>query len=265
MRHAFTALAIVSAFVAPAPAGAGSSLLHAGQNDPASEGFIKYVVGTDPGPSPGNDGMDYWAVDGSGGDTSFYYYYVDQFDATLNAILAAPGGWVLSATARVVSATGGGFPSVVVSDPFPGGGSGGGDTWYFALIPNAGNPSQSTLSYLNNVDELTPLTNLDVGEYHDYEFTLLPGANPAGFDDEVEVRVDGALVGTVTRSFITDQNVANTLRFGHSAVGKSHSRWNRVEFTAVPEPGQPLLLLAAAVALRLVRARRVSIQGSCAT
>lgn len=260
MRHASTALAIAFALVAPAPAGAGGSLLHAGTNDPASEGFLKYVVGTDPGPSPGNDGMDYWAVDGSAGDTSFYYYYVQQFDSTLNEILTAPGGWVLSATARVVSATGGGFPSVVVSDPFPGGASGGGDTWYFALIPNAGNPSQSTLSYLNHVDELTTITSLDVGEYHDYEFTLLPGANPAGFDDEVEVRVDGALVGSVTRNFIADQNVANTLRFGHSSVGKSNSRWNRVEFSAVPEPGQPLLLLVAAAALRLVRPRRAPVE-----
>lgn len=257
MRHALRALAIASAVAAaPLPAGAAGTLLHDGATDPATEGFLKYVVGTDPGPSFGNDGLDYWAVDGSGGDTSFFYYYVDQFDATLNEILGAPGGWVLSATVRVVSATGGGYPSVMVSDPFPGGSSGGGDTWYFALVPNAGNPSQSALSYLNNVGTLTPIASLDVSEYHDYEFTLLPGANAAGFDDEVEVRVDGALVGTVARTFIADQNVANTLRFGHSSVGKSHSRWHRIEFTAVPEPGQALLLAAAAATLRFARRRR---------
>ena len=64
---------------------------------------------------------------------------------------------MLSATARALE-TSGGLPSVSVSDTFTGGVSGGGDAWYFALVLNAGSPAQSTLSYLNNVNQLPPLT-----------------------------------------------------------------------------------------------------------
>jgi hypothetical protein len=239
---------LAAALALASPATAGGSLKHLGMNDPAAEGFGKYVVGTDPGPGPGNDGLDYWEVDKSDPATSFYYYFVGQFDPALSTILAAPGGWVLSVTARVVASTGG-APAVTVSDPLTGG-MAGGDTWSFALVPNAGNPNQSQLTYLSYTNQLAPITSLNVGEYHDYEFTLDPGATPFGSDDAVEVRVDGALVGTVERSFIKDDNSAQTLRFGDATPGAgSRSRWARVEFTAVPEPARPLLLLVAAAAL----------------
>jgi hypothetical protein len=228
-----------------------------GMNDPTSEGFTKQLSGTDPGPAPGNDGLDYWEVDKTG-STTLLSYYIPQLDPSLTAILAAPGGWVISATARVLEAEaldGPGFPSVSVSDSFTGGVAGG-DSWYFALVLNTVTPAQSSLSYLNHNGQLTFFATVDVSQYHDYEFTLLPGANAAGFDDVVEVRIDGALQGTLPRNGIPDAGVAPTFRFGDNSAGRSRSRWNHVEFTAVPEPGQPLLLLVAATALRFARPRR---------
>ena len=74
-------LAAVAASLAAAVAslaGAGSSLLHVGMNDPAAEGFTKTVVGTDPSPAPGNDGLPYWEVDASDAGTSFFSYSVPQ-------------------------------------------------------------------------------------------------------------------------------------------------------------------------------------------
>jgi hypothetical protein len=243
------------------PASAGGSFLHVGMNDPATEGFQKYVVGNDPGPGAGNDGRDYWEVDKSDPPPSFYYYFVGQFNATLSGILASPDGWVLSATARVAESSGG-APALTVSDPLTGGaGAGVGDTWTFALLLNASNPNQSQLSFLGTTDQFSQITTLDVSEYHDYEFTLLPGPTAFGGDDVVEVRVDGALVGTVPRTFIRDNNNAQTFHFGDaSPSGGSRSRWARVELVAVPEPGRTLLLLVAAAALcaaRPLRAKRV--------
>jgi hypothetical protein len=240
------------------PAAANGSLLHAGMFDPTTEGFAKTLSGTDPGSAPGNDGLDYWEIDKSDAGTSQLSYFVGQADLTLAAILSAPEGWVLTATARVLEATAGGgpgFPTVSVSDSNTGG-LAGGDAWYFALVLNTGNPSQSTLSYLTNTSQLATLTTLDVSEYHDYEFSLDPGADMGGFDDAVEVRVDGTLVGTLARSQIPDQGLSPSLRFGDSSAGRSLSRWARVELIAVPEPGQPLLLLVAAAALRFARAGR---------
>lgn len=140
-----------------------------------------------------------------------------------------------------------------MSDPFIGPTN---DTWHFALVLDSGSPAQSQLSYLGSANFLIPITSLDVSEYHDYEFTLDPGADVAGFDDVVEVRVDDALVGTVPRTFVFDENVAQTFRFGeNSVIGGSRSRWARVELAA-PEPGRALLLVVAAAALRFARRPR---------
>jgi hypothetical protein len=58
MRQHTAALAIAAGLASTAPAYAGG-FGHLGQADPASEGFTKLVQGTEPAPSPGNDGLDY--------------------------------------------------------------------------------------------------------------------------------------------------------------------------------------------------------------
>lgn len=100
------AFAAAFATAVASPADAGASLLHTGMNDPTTEGFGRGLAGTDPGPSPGNDGLDYWEIDTTDPATTFLFYNVPEFDGTLIAILAQPNGWVLTATARVLESTG---------------------------------------------------------------------------------------------------------------------------------------------------------------
>jgi hypothetical protein len=100
------------------------------------------------------------------------------------------------------------------------------------------------------------ITTLDVSDYHDYEFQLLPGA-PGGMDDSVEVRVDGEVVGSVLRRFVPESN-SPSMRFGegNGTPGGSRSRWAEVSLTPVPEPGHAALLLAGGPVLVLARLPR---------
>jgi hypothetical protein len=259
MRRVAASLAIAAALVAPAPARAGG-FGHLGQADPADEGFTKLVQGVEPAPAPGNDGLDYWEIDSSDLTTnSFFYGRGGQFDNDFFELLDSPGGWLLTATLRVLEVTGGGAggplgPSIRVGD-FRGGGADGGDSWDFSFVLDAANPGQSTLTYGTNGLQQAGITTLDVTEYHDYEFQYLPGA-PGGTDDSVEVRVDGAVVGTVLRRFVPDASTPG-MRFGegNGTPGGSRSRWAEVSLTPVPEPGRAALLLAGGAVLLLARLR----------
>jgi hypothetical protein len=76
-------------------------------------------------------------------------------------------------------------------------------------------------------------------------------------DDSLEVRVDGAVVGTVQRRLIPERS-SPSLAFGegNSTPGASRSRWAELSLTPVPEPGRAALLLAGGALLVLARGRR---------
>jgi hypothetical protein len=257
MSRVTAALAIAAAFASTAPAHA-IVYEHLGQADPASEGFTKLVQGMEPAPSPGNDGLDYWEIDSSDLATnSLFYGRGSQFDNDYFNLVESPGGWLLSATLRVLEVTGGGAggpnaPSIRVGD-FRGGGADGGDSWQFSFVLNAANPGQSLLTYSSFGQQQTPITMLDLTDYHDYEFQYLPGG-PEATDDSVEVRVDGEVVGTVLRRFIPDDSTPS-FRFGegNGTAGGSRSRWAELSFEPVPEPGRAALLLAGGLTLALAR------------
>jgi hypothetical protein len=123
-------------------------------------------------------------------------------------------------------------------------------------VLDSDNPAQSTLTYGTNGLQQAVITTLDVSDYHEYEFQYLPGT-PAGTDDSVEVRVDGAVVGNVLRRFVPDANSPGMIfGEGNSTPGGSRSRWAELSITPVPEPARAVLLLAGAVPLVLVRLAR---------
>jgi hypothetical protein len=257
MRQLAAALAIAAPLLGPAPAGAGG-FGHFGQADPAGEGFTKLVQGSEPVPSPGNDGRNYWEIDSSDLATdAFHYSRGNQFDDDYFDLVESPDGWLLRATLRVLEVTGDGTggplgPFVRVND-FRGGGADGGDSWTFSFVLNPGEPAESLLTYGTNGLQQFPIATLDVTDYHEYEFQYLPGTS-AGTDDSVEVRVDGAVVGNVLRRFVPDSNSPGMIfGEGNSTPGGSLSRWAELSITPVPEPGRAALLLAGAVPLAIAR------------